>query len=197
MRKLSTRPTLPSQALSDPEQTYTHDTDPHFFSPQEPLSCPDRGSAGFLIQPTMTFRLLTIIAGIGLSLCTVSCRNGEKAAQAQVADAEASDPATAGEAALTAINPDKTLPTVIDFNAVWCGPCQRFAPIFEQVSKEYSGKAIFISVDVDESPELARQFEVSAIPQLTVLMPDGSVKSNVGFMEKTQFIEFITPFIGK
>lgn len=143
----------------------------------------------------MTFRLLTIIAGIGLSLCAVSCRNGEKAARPQAT--EASEPATPGEAPLTVINPDKTLPTIIDFNAVWCGPCQRFAPIFEQVSKEYDGKAIFISVDVDDSPELARQFEVSAIPQLTVLMPDGSVKSTVGFMEKTQFIEFIAPYIGK
>lgn len=90
------------------------------------------------------------------------------------------------------ITPDKTLPTVIDFNATWCGPCRRFAPIFEEVAKEYKGKAIFMSVDVDNSPSAAQQFEVSAIPQVSILLPDGTYTSAVGFMEKEQFIEFLS-----
>lgn len=93
------------------------------------------------------------------------------------------------------ITPDAKLPIVIDFNATWCGPCQRFAPIFEEVSKEMEGKAIFMSVDVDNSPEAARQFEVSSIPQISVLMPDGTVTSTVGFMEKAQFLDFLKPLV--
>lgn len=93
------------------------------------------------------------------------------------------------------ITPDKTLPTVIDFNATWCGPCRRFAPIFEEVAKEYKGKAIFMSVNVDNSPIAAQQFEVSAIPQVSILLPDGTYTSSVGFMEKEQFVEFLSTAI--
>lgn len=90
------------------------------------------------------------------------------------------------------ITPDGKLPVVVDFSATWCGPCQRFAPIFEAAAKEYKGKAIFISVDVDNSPAAARQFEVSAIPQVSILMPDGTITSTVGFMEKAQFADFLS-----
>lgn len=89
------------------------------------------------------------------------------------------------------ITPDATLPTIIDFNATWCGPCQRFAPIFETVAKEMKGKAKFVSVDVDDSPIAAQQFNVQNIPQITVLKPDGTYKSTIGFMEKDQFVKFI------
>ena len=95
----------------------------------------------------------------------------------------------------SAIKADKKLPVVIDFNATWCGPCHRFAPIFEAVAKEYKDKAIFMSVDVDQSPKTARQFEVSAIPQISILMPDGTVTSTVGFMEKERFTEFLSKTI--
>lgn len=143
----------------------------------------------------MTFRHLTLSASLCLCLCLAACGNREKTSDSQTEDAAVAAPAK--EAPLTAITPHETLPTIIDFNAVWCGPCQRFAPIFEEVSKEYQGKAVFLSVDVDQSSELARMFEVSSIPQLTVLMPDGTVKSTVGFMDKGQFIDFITPYLPK
>lgn len=143
----------------------------------------------------MTFRHLTLSASLCLCLCLAACGNREKASDSQTEDAAAAAPAK--EAPLTSITPHETLPTIIDFNAVWCGPCQRFAPIFEEVAKEYKDKAVFLSVDIDQSSELARMFEVSSIPQLTVLMPDGTVKSTVGFMDKGQFIDFITPYLPK
>lgn len=145
----------------------------------------------------MTFRHIILSAILGLGACAVSCSNAAKDSQNGSENPATSVEAPAKAAPVTAITPDKTLPTVIDFNATWCGPCQRFAPIFEETANEYRGKAIFISVDVDNSPELARLFEVSAIPQVTILLPDGSVKSNVGFMEKSQFIDFFTPYLPK
>ena len=48
-----------------------------------------------------------------------------------------------------------------------------------------------MSVDVDNSPNAARQFEVSAIPQVSILMPDGTITSTVGYMEKAQFLQFL------
>lgn len=52
---------------------------------------------------------------------------------------------------------------VIDFFATWCGPCKRVAPYFEKLAEEYVGMT-FLKVDVDESPELTNEFDVSAMP---------------------------------
>lgn len=151
----------------------------------------------------MTFRhlFLTICLGAAIS----SCSNGSSATGSNSTENRQPQPAVETTQAQkqshvvhtgnTKIAPDSNLPTVIDFNATWCGPCSRFAPIFEAVAKEYEGKAIFLSVDVDNSPVAADQFEVSAIPQISVLLPDGTVKSTVGFMEKAQFEAFISPYI--
>lgn len=122
----------------------------------------------------------------------VSC--GNNATAEQRTDATNTTPDNGEVVKLTSnttISPDKKLPIVIDFNATWCGPCQRFAPIFEAVAKEYGDKAIFMSVDVDVAPNAAHQFEVTAIPQVSILMPDGNVTSTVGFMEKSQFLQFL------
>lgn len=90
------------------------------------------------------------------------------------------------------IAPHATLPTVIDFNATWCGPCRQFAPIFHEVAEEMKGKALFISVDVDRNREPAIQFGVRSIPQISILYPDGTVRSTVGFMTKEAFLKFLS-----
>ena len=54
------------------------------------------------------------------------------------------------------------LPLVVDFWAPWCGPCRAMAPIFEQAAKGLEPRARFIKVDVDQNPELARKYGVSA-----------------------------------
>ncbi|MCM1521692.1 MAG: thioredoxin domain-containing protein [Muribaculaceae bacterium] len=90
-----------------------------------------------------------------------------------------------------AISPDTNLPIVIDFTAAWCPPCRKFGPIFHSVAEEMEGKAIFLSVNVDNSPTPAIQFGVSSIPQVSVLMPDSSVVSAVGFMTADELKKFI------
>lgn len=89
------------------------------------------------------------------------------------------------------VAPDTELPVIIDFNAVWCGPCRQFKPVFDKVAEEYNGRAIFLSIDVDKNPTAAEQFGVSAIPQVTILMPDGTTSTQVGSMDETQFKQMI------
>ena len=54
--------------------------------------------------------------------------------------------------------------TVVDFTATWCGPCKMIAPIFKELSDELGGRAQFIKVDVDDNPEAAQKYGVSAMP---------------------------------
>jgi thioredoxin 1 len=59
-----------------------------------------------------------------------------------------------------------TLPVVVDFYATWCGPCKRLAPKLDGLAGSLSGRIKFVKVNVDESPELARRFQIEGIPTL-------------------------------
>ena len=72
---------------------------------------------------------------------------------------------------------------VVDFSAVWCGPCRMTAPVLEQISEEMTETGFF-NVDVDENTELAIRYGISSIPALLVLK-DGQKKDLlVGFKPK-------------
>ena len=63
---------------------------------------------------------------------------------------------------------------MIDFSAVWCGPCQILAPVMETLADRYEGKALVAKVDVDEQRELAIQYRVMSVPTV-LFIKDGQV----------------------
>ncbi len=78
------------------------------------------------------------------------------------------------------------LPVLVDFFATWCGPCKMLGPVLESVAQQYDGKAKVVKVDIDESPELAQQFRVSAVPTLLVFSGGNVVSEAMGFQSKKQ-----------
>ena len=74
---------------------------------------------------------------------------------------------------------------LVDFFAEWCGPCQMLAPLLEQLDVKV------VKIDVDELPDLARQFRVMSIPTLMLFKDGKFVKKQLGYMPIEALREFV------
>ncbi len=87
------------------------------------------------------------------------------------------------------------LPTVVDFWAVWCGPCKMIAPVLVEIAEEYDTQLQVVKLDVDSNGQTAMQYGVMSIPTL-ILFKDGQAAERiVGFMPKAKLLSKITPHL--
>jgi len=86
-------------------------------------------------------------------------------------------------------------PILVDFWAEWCGPCKMIAPILEEIASEQGGKLRIAKLNVDDSPDVARRFEVMSIPTL-ILFVDGEPQHRiVGAKGKNQLLQELHPYL--
>jgi thioredoxin 1 len=84
-----------------------------------------------------------------------------------------------------------TLPFLLDFSAVWCGPCKVLGPIVEKLADEYKGKARVGKLDIDDSPAVASKFGIRGVPTVLVFK-DGKVSgSHVGVTSKETLVKLL------
>jgi thioredoxin 1 len=89
------------------------------------------------------------------------------------------------------LSPDAGV-VLVDFFAEWCGPCKMIAPILDELSTEYEGKAKIVKIDTDELGELAGQYEVFSIPTV-LLFNNGELigEPNVGAFPKEEYAKLL------
>jgi thioredoxin len=83
------------------------------------------------------------------------------------------------------------IPVIVDFWAPWCGPCRMLSPIIEELGDELKGKAKVVKVNVDEEPELAREFGIMSIPTVITFKQGKATSKVVGFRAKEELKDLL------
>ncbi len=82
-----------------------------------------------------------------------------------------------------------TTTVLVDFWAEWCGPCKMIAPVLNELATEQDGKVVIAKLNIDEAPELAARFGITAIPTLIVFKNGQTVTTLRGAQSKSTILK--------
>lgn len=83
---------------------------------------------------------------------------------------------------------------MVDFYAVWCGPCKRMAPFVEQVKEEKKDVVTVLSIDAEAQPEISSHYNLEGYPTLIFFKKGQVVANAIGYHDKTQILNLINKF---
>lgn len=86
-------------------------------------------------------------------------------------------------------------PVLVDFTAVWCGPCKMLDPVVEKIAEEWRGQMNFVKLDVDENPELAMQYQVMGVPTLMLFVSGAPVERVTGYKPQDRLMKQFSQYL--
>lgn len=79
-------------------------------------------------------------------------------------------------------------PVIVDFHALWCGPCKAQSPILKELAVELGDRVRVIKIDVDQNPEIAGRFQIRSVPTLMVFKNGQILWRHSGVVSKSQLL---------
>jgi thioredoxin 1 len=90
---------------------------------------------------------------------------------------------------------DSAQPVLVDFTAVWCGPCKTLDPVVKQLAQEWTGKVKVVKLDVDDNPNLTVNYQVMGVPTLMLFVKGQPVQRVSGYQPKDRLEKKFSPHL--
>ena len=91
------------------------------------------------------------------------------------------------------INQDK--PILVDFFAIWCGPCKTQAPILEEVKKYFGNQLSIIKIDVDKNQNVASQYQIRSVPTLILFKNGELLWKQAGVFPTNELVQLVKNYL--
>lgn len=90
---------------------------------------------------------------------------------------------------------NSSLPVLVDFGAVWCGPCKMLDPVVKQLAEEWQDKVKVCKLDIDENPEATVNYQVMGVPTLMLFKGGKPVERVSGYQPKDRLVKKFLPHL--
>jgi thioredoxin 1 len=86
-------------------------------------------------------------------------------------------------------------PVLVDFGAVWCGPCKMLDPIIEELAGDWEDAVKVVKLDIDQNPSVPMNYGIMGVPTLMLFKDGEPLERLVGYMPKDKILDKLTPHL--